>query len=165
MRSLSKRFGVSTAPLWRHQKKHLPAVLNRGLAGETAAATRLADTKKPADSHSKKINEHAAAAEAKQEKHAIDAVQQLRAINAACLEVLREARSSGKPMVLLQAVDRIAKQIELQSKLLGLIQDGATVNIAVLPEWHGIRQVVLGALAPFPDARQAVAAALKGAQA
>jgi hypothetical protein len=153
-RSLAKRFGVTTAPLWRHQKTHLAAALARGLAAEASG--------QPVDPHARKIAEHAVAVEVKQERQAIDTVQQLRAINAACLEVLREARSSGKSMMLLQAVDRIARQIELQAKLLGQIQDGATVNVAVLPEWHGIRHVVLQALVPHPEARLAVAEALKG---
>ena len=90
--------------------------------------------------------------EARQTGQAIDVVQQLKAINAACLEVLKKARADGKHALSLRAVDRIAKQIELQAKLLGDIQDGQTVNIAIMPEWHGIRQVVADALRPHPEA-------------
>lgn len=77
--------------------------------------------------------------------------------------MLRQARADGKHAILLQAVDRIARQIELQARLPGQIQDAQTVNVAVLPEWHGIRQTVLEALRPYPDARLAVAQALEGA--
>lgn len=35
--------------------------------------------------------------------------------------------------MLLRTVDRIACQIELQAKLLGEIQEGPTINVAVLP--------------------------------
>jgi len=49
-----------------------------------------------------------------------------------------------------------------KAKLLGQIQDGATVNVAVLPEWHGIRQQILEALRPYPEARLAVVQALRG---
>lgn len=108
-----------------------------------------------------RIADHVAAGEERRDRHAIDVVQQLRAINAACLEVLREARSNHQPLILLRAVDRIARQIELQAKLLGQIQEGPTVNVAILPEWHGLRQVVLEALMPFPEARLAVANALR----
>lgn len=172
LRVVAKRFEVSLTAMWRHQTKHLPVTLARGFAAVGAAPPRPVKPPKPAapalsseDAQAKRIAEHAVAVEAKQERHAIDTVQQLRAINVACLEVLREARASGKSMMLLQAVDRIARQIELQAKLLGQIQDGATVNVAVLPEWHGIRQVVLQALGPYPQARLAVAEALKGASA
>ena len=106
---------------------------------------------------------HRAGIEARQDQMAIDAVQQLRAINAACLEVLREARTNGQPLILLRAVDRIAKQIELQARLLGQIQDGATVNVTVLPEWQGIRRLVLDALSSYPAARLSVAEALQQA--
>jgi hypothetical protein len=115
----------------------------------------------PEGQHAIRIAEHVAASEERRDRHAIDVVQQLRAINAACLEVLREARSNHQPLMLLRAVDRIARQIELQAKLLGQIQEGPTVNVAILPEWHGLRQVVLVALSPFPDARLAVANALR----
>ncbi|MCP4545449.1 MAG: hypothetical protein GY835_03145, partial [bacterium] len=82
---------------------------------------------------------------------------------AACLEVLKRARADGKDSTLLRAVDRIHKQIELQARLLGEIQEAqTTVNVAVLPEWHGIRQVVIEALHPYPEARLAVVRALKG---
>lgn len=89
-------------------------------------------------------------------------MQQLKAINAACLEVLRQARADGKHSILLRAVDRIARQIELQARLLGQIQETQTVNVAILPEWQGVRQRVLEALRPYPEAREAVVRALKG---
>lgn len=93
---------------------------------------------------------------------AIDVVRQLRAINAACLEVLQKSRQSGKDSLSLRAVDRIHRQIELQARLLGELQEGPTVNVLVAPEWQQIRQVILVALEPHPAARTAVVEALKG---
>ena len=70
---------------------------------------------------------------------AIDVVAQLRAINAACLEVLKTARASGNHSTLLRAVDRIHRQIEFQARLLGDVQDsklqvaiGAGAQVVVL---------------------------------
>jgi hypothetical protein len=103
-------------------------------------------------------------AQAKQEEEAgqaLDIVRQLRAINVACLEVLKKARANGQDGTLLRAVDRIHRQIELQARLLGDIQEGATVNVLVAPEWHQVRQVILISLAPYPEARTAVAQALR----
>jgi pyrimidine operon attenuation protein/uracil phosphoribosyltransferase len=98
--------------------------------------------------------------EARDERQAIDVMQQLRAINAACLEVLSKARAAENHSTLLRAVDRIHRQIELQARLLGEIQDGQTVNVLVAPEWHQVRLVVVEALRPFPEARTAVSRAL-----
>lgn len=101
------------------------------------------------------------AAEHEDLAQAIDVVRQLKAINAATLEILQQSRADGKHAVSLRAVDRVQKQIELQAKLLGDLHEGQTVNVAILPEWHGIRQVVLQALRPHPDARTAVVEALR----
>jgi hypothetical protein len=60
----------------------------------------------------------------------------------------------------LQAIDRIQKQIELQAKLIDLLKDGTTVNVVMAPQWVEIRSVLLTALAPYPEARTAVAARL-----
>ena len=94
---------------------------------------------------------------------ALDVVQQLRAINAACLEVLTKARASGRDERMLRAVDRIHRQIELQARLLGELQEGRTVNIVVLPEWQRIRTRIVTAVDPYPEARKAVIRALSDA--
>jgi transposase-like protein len=138
-RDIAKRFGISSSALFRHRHSHLVKLVAHGLAAEQRAV------------------------EAEHTERAIDAVAQLRAINAACLEVLKQARQDGKPGVLLRAVDRIARQIELQARILGEIQEGPTVNVAVLPEWRGIRQRLLEALRPYPQACRAVVEALKAA--
>lgn len=95
---------------------------------------------------------------------AIDVVRQLKAINAACLEILQKSRTDGKHSISLKAVDRIHKQIELQAKLLGdLPENGPQVNVLVAPEWREVRVNVLAALSPFPEARSAVARVLQDA--
>ena len=86
--------------------------------------------------------------------------QQLKVVNAACLEVLRKARADAKQTTLLQAVDRIHRQIALQAQLLGGMPQGDTENEPMPSQWALIRQVILEALQPFPDARIAVAEAL-----
>lgn len=100
------------------------------------------------------------AAEAEDVARAIDVVGQLRAINGASLAVLREARDRRDGDLALKAVDRIQKQIELQAKLLGDLDERPTVNVAVLPEWVAARAALLVALRPYPEARVAVAEAL-----
>ena len=101
-----------------------------------------------------------AAAEAEDVAHAIDVLGQLRAINAATLAVLADARKRGDGDLALKAVDRVQRQIELQAKLLGELDERPTVNVLVAPEWLRVRAVVLDALRPHPAARQAVAASL-----
>jgi len=92
---------------------------------------------------------------------AIDVVGQLKAINGAALSVLKSARDANDGDLALKAIDRIQRQIELQAKLIGELQQEGTTNIIVNnPEWVQIRTALMVALTPFPDAAQAVAGTL-----
>jgi hypothetical protein len=102
----------------------------------------------------------AKAQEATDVRAALDVLTQLKAINAASLEVLRQAREDGKGGLVLAAVDRVQRQIELQARLLGELDDRPTLNVLVAPEWLALRSALLAALGPFPEARVAVAGAL-----
>jgi len=93
-------------------------------------------------------------------RQALDVVGQLRAINQASLQVLKQARERGDGELALKAVDRVQKQIELQAKLLGELDDRPQVNVLALPEWAQVRLLVLQALEPHPEARAAVAGRL-----
>jgi hypothetical protein len=93
-------------------------------------------------------------------RHAIDVVDQLRAINQAAVAILIEARKASDADTALKAIDRIQKQIELQAKLIGDLDEGVTVNVLISPEWQELRGRILTALEAHPAARIAVAAAL-----
>jgi hypothetical protein len=163
-RVLSNRFRVTSASLLRHRDRHLSAPTARSVAREAVPAESPNPTA-PVLAEPSRLqmpDPPKAVAESKPDaQQGLDALQQLRAINGACLEVLRQARTGGQPRILLQAVDRIGRQIELQAKLLGQINENATINVAILPEWQGLRQRVLDALRPHPAARLAVVEALK----
>lgn len=102
------------------------------------------------------------AAEAEDVRTAIDVVMQLREVNSAVRTVLTQAQRDSDGELVLKASDRILKQLELQAKLIGELQDGDTVNVNVTTNvaWTTIRTVMLAALAQYPEARIAVAEAL-----
>jgi uncharacterized protein YerC len=62
-------------------------------------------------------------------KQAADEVQaetlfeRLRTINRETVEVLREARESGSPSIALAAINRVERQLELEARLLGQLND------------------------------------------
>ncbi len=97
---------------------------------------------------------------AREEERALDVVKQLKAINGASLRILHEAQQGQDPQTALKAVDRIQRQIELQAKLLGQLDERPQVNILMAPEWLIVRSALLTALAPHPEARRAVVGAL-----
>ncbi len=96
-------------------------------------------------------------------REALDVIKQLKAINAASLNILKEAREQGKQGTALAAIDRIHKQIELQAKLLGELDDRPQVNILISSEWLELRTTIITALEPHPQARESVLRALDGA--
>jgi hypothetical protein len=151
-RILTEKYGPSSASLSRHRNEHLPAHLAKAHQSEQAKRlTKLEDR-------------HAARVEGNTHQ-ALDVVQQLRAINSACLEVLQKSRDDGKHSLSLQAVDRIHRQLELQAKLLGELQEtGPQVNVLVAPEWREIKVTILAALSPFPEARSAISKVLQDAR-
>jgi len=103
------------------------------------------------------------AQEAEDVREALDVVKQLKAINAASLHILKEARERGKQGTALAAIDRIHKQIELQAKLLGELDDRPQVNVLVSPQWLQLRTTIITALDHHPQARESVLRAVEGA--
>jgi len=93
-------------------------------------------------------------------RQALDVLAQLKQINASSVAILAEARRAKDGDLALKAVDRIHKQIELQAKLLGDLDERPVVNVLVTPEWQQLRGQLVAALQPFPEARVAVAAVL-----
>ncbi len=105
----------------------------------------------------------ARAQEAEDVREALDVIKQLKAINAASLHILKEAREQGKQGTALAAIDRIHKQIELQAKLLGELDDRPQVNVLVSPQWLELRTTIITALDHHPQARESVLRAVDGA--
>ncbi len=100
------------------------------------------------------------AAGAEEVKQALDVLQQLKTINAAALTVLRDARAASDGELALKAIDRIHKQIELQAKLLGELDDRPVLNVLISPEWQQLRARIVATLGAFPEARVALAEVL-----
>lgn len=150
-RVVAEKFGTSSSALYRHKNRHLAKHLAK--AYEEEQVTRAAQLAQQFEDR-----------KAKDIGKAIDVAVQLRAINAACLEILQKSRASESHSVSLRAVDRIHRQLELQAKLLGELQEGGPqINVLIAPEWTEVRVNVLQALVPFPEARAAVAKVLQGA--
>ena len=90
----------------------------------------------------------------------LDVVAQRRAINGAALSILKAARDNKDHDLALRAIDRVHKQIELQAKLLGDLDERPQVHLHLSPAWIEVRTVIISALSSYPEARAAVAAAL-----
>lgn len=74
--------------------------------------------------------------------------------------ILAQAEEAGALGTALHAIREARSCLELCGKLRGELQQEGTVNITINPQWVEIRMVLQQVLAPFPEARAAVAAAL-----
>ena len=137
VRELSAKYRVSEDALGRHKATHLPLTIVKAEAAREV--------------------QHAQGVVAE----GLDVVGQLRTINNITLHVLKEARDAKDHDISLKAIDRVQRQIELQAKLLGQLDERPQVNILIAPEWATVKTVLFTALARYPDARVAAAAALQ----
>lgn len=95
LRTVAQQFETSATALFRHKRDHLSAALVK------------AKQKK----------------EAKEEVQAESLFDRLKSINRETLEILQEARESKNLPVALMAINRIEKQLELEARLLGELDD------------------------------------------
>jgi hypothetical protein len=100
------------------------------------------------------------AKDAKEAAHGVELLQQVRRLESKAISLLLAAEKSGDFRTALSGVREARGCLELLAKLMGQINDGPTINVVVSPQWLNIRAVVVQALAPYPDARATVAAAL-----
>ena len=118
------------------------------------------------DALSRHLNDHIAPAVAKirdeeDARGALDVAMQLRAINSASLNIIKEARDQRDAETALKAVDRVLKQIEFVAKLAGTLDERPQINIAMNTEWLELRAVIFLALEPHGAAKEAVLRALE----
>jgi hypothetical protein len=97
-------------------------------------------------------------------RQALDVIAHLREINEATKDVLKVARDNENHGLALRAIDRLQQQIELQAKLINLINDAPTINVIVSPQWIELRTIIIAALEDYPEARQHVAQALQASE-
>ncbi len=131
LRDMARRYATSKDALARH-REHLPVHL---VKASDAAEVIQADT----------------------------LLGRLLSLNAETMAILKEARAGRikNNELALRAIARAEKQLELQGKLLGELNDAPTVNILMTsPEWLTLRSKIVMTLEPYPQARAAVVEAL-----
>ena len=111
--------------------------------------------------HKDHIPQHLAkASEAAEVVQANGLLDRLQNLNRETMQILQEAREGEDNELALKAIARAEKQLELQAKLLGELNEGTTVNVLVAPEWLELRTLIIQAVTPYPEAAQAVGRAL-----
>ncbi len=92
--------------------------------------------------------------------HADDLLGQLKDLQGRTLSILTQAEEAQDLRTALQGVAQARGNLELLAKLAGQLAQEGTVNLVISPEWVMLRATLISALAPYPDARLAVAGRL-----
>ena len=71
------------------------------------------------------------AKQAEEEVRAETLFERLRAINRETKAILEEARESGSLSIALAAINRVERQLELEARLLGQLNDGTKVAVGI----------------------------------
>jgi hypothetical protein len=140
--TLSRRYRLGPDSLYRHSKAHLPPQLRASLlAGPSLEGIDL-DKLRDTESQSLLAN--------------------LVALRRRLFATLDTAEESGDGNMLARVAGQLHRNLEITGKLVGSLTMGTTINNNVLiqPQYVELRVALVGALSPFPDARQAVAAVL-----
>jgi hypothetical protein len=99
----------------------------------------------------------AKAREAAEVAQADDLLAQVRDLQDRALAILDRAERAGEFRTALSAIREARGNLELLAKLLGDLDERPQVNVLIAQE---AQTTIIAALAPYPDARQAVADAL-----
>ena len=103
----------------------------------------------------------AQAQEAREVAQADDLLAQLDGLRKEAHRIKDKAEKGGEYRTALTGIRELVRIVELMAKVRGeLAQEGA-VTLVLSVEWIELRTIMLQALAPFPDARLALARALE----
>lgn len=92
-------------------------------------------------------------------------VQDLLELKARALRIADQAESEGNFSMALHGVREAVRTISVINKLKDGIDDLPALEFTQTPQWRELRSLILTALEPFPESRQAVFQALQNAYA
>jgi hypothetical protein len=140
LRNIAEQFTVSTTSLHRHKESHISELLLKSQNAIEADNTfsEYQKAKGRIEDLSLKTYDLLAKAELAENHNA-------------CIGYIREARAQE---------GELREQRKLLAELEGRLAAQPQVNILVNPEWIELRTLIIEALDPYPEARQAVIDAL-----
>jgi len=139
--------------------------IDRELAANTAIPALAAKYRVSSDSLLRHKANHlpvtlAKAETAKEADRGGDLLEQVQQLKRKAVSLLLKAEAAGDYRAALAGIREARACIELLLEVEGELNRNPVVNVIVSPEWTRLRAVIIGALAPFPEARAVVASGL-----
>jgi hypothetical protein len=94
------------------------------------------------------------ASQAQKIAEADDLLASVKALYQEARGVLETAKGQEDYRLVLSAIDRAGRQVELLARLRGGLQEGVVLNLHLHPQWNVIQGVVYEVLEPYPQARE-----------
>lgn len=85
---------------------------------------------------------------------------EVRTLKTRAIEILGQAQQAGDLKTALMGIREARSCLELCMKAEGQLNDAPQITIINQPEWIELRTLIIGALEPYPDAREAVVRAI-----
>lgn len=101
------------------------------------------------------------AKEARAEDHADDLLWQIKDLRNKAISILTKAEAAGQLKTALMGIREARACIELLAEMEGQLQRSPVINLSLSAEWIEVRALLMHALEDFPEARAAVALALR----
>ncbi|MDQ3397871.1 MAG: hypothetical protein M3511_08900 [Deinococcota bacterium] len=133
------------------------------LAGEALRdiAGHFSVSKSALSRHAEHLPAHLIKAqEAAEVAQADSLLEQVKSLQSRALVILDKAEAAGDLRTALSAIREARGNLKLLAKLLGELQQEGTVNITISPEWLELRALIVQAVKPYPDAKQAILGSL-----
>ena len=104
------------------------------------------------------------AEEARRETCAEDLFTEIRRLQSKAEFIASRAEQEGDYRTALAGIRELVRIVELMAKLRGELQEQASINIVLNPQWINIRTNILRSLEPYPEARIKLAEVLKNVE-
>lgn len=159
-RQIAQDFGYSEYALRRHRENHLIIDL-----GAIKMAKDVARKKALAEAHEKELEalkEKAADSMAAKLENAASFLDQLREVRRKAADLLDRAEKSQDLKAAGVFIRELREQVRLWAELEGKLASQPQITIINNPEWIELRGMIIAALDPYPEAKEALVNAIRG---
>jgi hypothetical protein len=163
-RSISQDYPYSKDALRRHKTNHIAAIVGDIKAIMEQARIEVLEEARQQEMEDLREEVISAAKDsmAARLENAAGFIDQLREVRDKAAGLLDQAEASQDMRAAGTFLRELREQIRLMAELEGRIASQPQITLISSPEWVEVRSLVINALEPYPEAREAVVRAIRG---
>ena len=162
--SISREWGYSEDSLRRHKTNHIAAMVGdiKSIMEQAREAALEEARQKEIEDLREEVASAAKDSMASRLEVAASYLDQLNEVRARAANLLDLAEASDNLRAAGVFLRELREQIRLMAELEGRISNQPQITLITSPEWVEVRSLVINALEPYPEAREAVVHAIRG---